>query len=308
MAFGQTTARRGGFGGTQQNNRGVGNPRQAATPPQGPGRGGDGGKPKSVWTTAATLYDPWHSCLEVQIVAEFYRTALCIKLAPVFAERRGPDDGGTGKKYNHEASSMVVLDLNEAIVLKAQLESFIGGLLAEVVIPRLETKRLVLTHAETYYDAAHPDYAAHANGLAISIEEDATDKSDGSNVVFISRQQAVVLEDGTDPVAFFSEMQALLAVIDSYIQGCARVDFGSVRLLEQGGSREEKPAGPTASMPTRRSGGLGAPASRPVGGAANAPAGGVSQSSDVSDADLGAALDGGTTAALDDVLGDVPKF
>jgi hypothetical protein len=211
---------------------------------------------------------------------------------------------------------MVVLDLNEAIVLKAQLEAFIGDDLAEVVIPRLETKRLVLTHAETYYDAAHPDSAIHANGLAVSIEEDPTDKSDGSNVVFISHQQAVLLADWEDvdktipatPVAFYPEMQALLAVIDSYIQGCARVDFGSVRLLEQGGSREEKPAGPTASMPTRRSGGLGAPASRPVGRVTNAPTGGVSQSSDVSDADLGAALDGGTTAALDDVLGDVPKF
>jgi hypothetical protein len=306
MAFGQTS-RRSGFGGTQQN-RGVGGPqRQSATPPQSSGRGGDSGKPKSTWTTATTLYDPWHSCLEVQIVAEFYRTALCIKLAPVFAERRGPEDGGSGKKYNHESASMVVLDLNEAIVLKAQLESFIGGLLAEVVVPRLETKRLVLTHAETYYDAAHPDYAAHANGLAVSIEEDATDKSDGSNVVFISRQQAVVLEDGTDPVAFFPEMQALLAVIDSYIQGCARVDFGSVRLLDQQrGAAEERAPGPTASMPMRRSGGLSAPASRPAG--VSAPAGGVSQSSDVSDADLGAALDGGTTAALDDVLGDVPKF
>ena len=65
-------------------------------------------------------------------------------------------------------------------------------------------------------------------------------------------------------------------------------------------------------MPTRRSGGLGAPASRPAASAAaaaTAESGGAStQPGDVSEAAIGAALDGATTAALDDVLGDVPRF
>ena len=304
MAFGNSQ-RRSGFGGGNQN-RGAGAPQRAASaPPQSSGRGGND-KPRSSWTTAATLYDPYHSCMEVQIVSEWYRTALCIKLAPVFAERRGPDDGGTGKKYNHEGSSMVVLDLNEAIVFKAQLEAFIAGQLAEVILPRLETKRLVLVAAETYFEPSHPEYAVHANGLALSIEDDGSDKSDPSNVVFISHQQAVTLQDDEDPVAFFPELQALLAVIDSYIQNCARVDFGSCRLLDNRGEKEERPAGPTAPMPTRRSGGLSAPASRPAAGAAAAAT--TTQAGEVSEADIGAALDGSTTAALDDVLGDVPTF
>lgn len=304
MAFGNSQRRSGFSGGNQ--NRGAGAPQRAASaPPQSSGRGGND-KPRSSWTTAATLYDPYHSCMEVQIVSEWYRTALCIKLAPVFAERRGPDDGGTGKKYNHEGSSMVVLDLNEAIVFKAQLEAFIAGQLAEVILPRLETKRLVLAAAETYFEPSHPEYAVHANGLALSIEDDGSDKSDPSNVVFISHQQAVTLQDGEDPIAFFPELQALLAVIDSYIQNCARVDFGSCRLLDNRGEKEERPAGPTAPMPTRRSGGLSAPASRPAAGAAAAAT--TTQAGEVSEAEIGAALDGSTTAALDDVLGDVPKF
>ena len=307
MAFGNSQ-RRSGFGGQ---NRGVGAPQRAASaPPQSSGRGGSGGdKPRSSWTTAATLYDPYHSCMEVQIVSEWYRTALCIKLAPVFAERRGPDDGGTGKKYNHDGSSMVVLDLNEAIVFKAQLEAFIAGQLVEVVVPRLETKRLVLAAAEIYYEQGHPEYAVHANGLGLSIEDDGSDKTEASNVVFISHQQAVTLQDGEDPVAFFPELQALLAVVDSYIQNCARVDFGSCRLLDNRGEKEERPAGPTAPMPTRRSGGLSAPASRPAAaGAAAASSAPATQAGDVSEADIGAALDGATTDALNDVLGDVPKF
>lgn len=303
MSFGNSQ-RRSGFGGQS---RGAGAAqRPASAPPQNAGRGGSGGdKPRSSWTTAATLYDPYHSCMEVQIVSEWYRTALCIKLAPVFAERRGPDDGGTGKKYNHDGSGMVVLDLNEAIVFKAQLEAFIAGQLAEVILPRLETKRLVLAAAEIYYDNTHPEYSIHANGLALSIEDDGSDKTEANNVVFISHQQAVTLEDGADPVAFFPELQALLAVIDSYIQNCARVDFGSCRLLDNRGEKEERPAGPTAPMPTRRSGGLGAPASRPVAGQAAAV---TQQSGEVSEAEIGAALDNASTAALDDVLGDVPKF
>jgi hypothetical protein len=305
--FGSNSQRRSGFGGT--GNRGVSAPQRTAPQSSGPSQGGGrGDKPRSSWTTASTLYDPYHSCMEVQIVSEWYRTALCVKLAPVFAERRGPDDGGTGKKYDHDSAAMVVLDLNEAIVFRHQLEAFINGALSEVLLARLETKRLILTPASTYYDASHPEAAAHANGMALAIEEDPTDKSDGKNVVFISRPQTVALADEGDPVVFYPELQALLAVVDSYIQNCARVDFGSVRLLDQK-QAEERPAGPTATMPTRRTGGLGAPASRPAGGQPAAQAGVVE--GNVSEADIGAALDSAAdnaADALNDVLGDIPKF
>lgn len=309
MSLGNSS-RRSGFG---SQNRGMSSPGRpaASQPPQSSGRGGrDGDKPRSSWTTASTLYDPYHSCMEVQIVSEWYRTALCVKLAPVFAERRGPDDGGTGKKYDHDNAAMVVLDLNEAIVFKAQLEAFVARQLSEIVVARLETKRMILCAAEVYYAPDHPEYAAHANGLALAIEEDPSEKSDGKNVVFISRQQAVTLCDREDaspeevaPVAFFPELQGLLAVIDSYIQNCARVDFGSVRLLENRGQSEERPAGPVAPMPTRRTGGLGAPTARP------AATGAVRTSTSVSEDDLGAALDSAVDSTnVDDVLGDIPKF
>jgi hypothetical protein len=103
--FGQSS-RRSGFGG---NSRGPSAPtRAAASAPSSQGeRSGRGDKPRSVWTTVTALYDPYHSSMEPQIVSEFYRTAFCIKLAPVFAERRGPDDGGSGKKYDHDNAAMI---------------------------------------------------------------------------------------------------------------------------------------------------------------------------------------------------------
>ena len=316
--FGQSS-RRSGFGG---NSRGPSAPTRAAAsvPSQGE-RGGRGDKPRSAWTTVTALYDPYHSSMEPQIVSEFYRTAFCIKLAPVFAERRGPDDGGSGKKYDHDNAAMIVLDLNEVIVFRHQLDSFINGQLTEVVLPRLETKRLILAPAEQYYDASHPEYSVHANGLVLEIAEDASDRSDAKSVVFISQQKTVQLQDFADeertvpaePVAFYPELQALLAAMDSFITNCARVDFSSCRLLEQRGGGEERPAGPTATMPTRRTGGLGAPAPRGTAtegsAASSGPArtGGVTQTNSVSDGDIDAALGGGE-ANLDDVLGDAPKF
>ena len=113
-----------------------------------------------------------------------------------------------------------------------------------------------------------------------------------------------------EPVAFYPELQALLAAMDSFITNCARVDFSSCRLLEQRGGGEERPAGPTATMPTRRTGGLGAPAPRGTateGSSGPARTGGVTQTNSVSDGDIDAALGGGE-ANLDDVLGDAPKF
>ena len=316
--FGQSS-RRSGFGG---NSRGPSAPtRAAASAPSQGERDGRGDKPRSAWTTVTSLYDPYHSSMEPQIVSEFYRTAFCIKLAPVFAERRGPDDGGSGKKYDHDSAAMIVLDLTEVIVFRHQLDSFINGQLAEVVLPRLETKRLILAPAEQYYDPSHPEYSVHANGLVLEIAEDASDRSDAKSVVFISQQKTVQLQDFADeertvpaePVAFYPELQALLAAMDSFITNCARVDFSACRLLEQRGGGQERQAGPTAPMPTRRTGGLGAPAPRggaTEGAAASGPTrtgGGVTQTNAVTDGDIDAALGGGD-AALDDVLGDAPKF
>lgn len=302
MATFGNSARKSGFGGSS---RGPASPGRAISqPPSSSARGG-GEKVRSTWTTATTLYDPYHSSMEVQVVAEFYRSALGLKIAPVFAERRGPDDSGSGRKYNHDEAMLVVFDLAEAIVLRAQLQAFLDGDLAEVVVPRLETKRLLFTPAATYYDANHPEAAVHANGLAVSIEEDATDRADARNVVFICRPVFLQLKDGEPEVPIYSELQALMAVIDSYIGNVARVDFGSVRLLEQ---RENAPAGPSAAMPTRRTGGLGAPAPRTGGGptaaaaeggqggaGAAAPAGGVTSSA-------------ASASDIDDVLDDAPNF
>ena len=329
MAFGNNSARRSGSGfGGGGNTRGVGRP--AAASPQSGGHGG-GDKPKATWTTCVRVYDPYHSALEVQVVSEWYRTALGIRLSPVYAERRGPDDGnaGGGKKYDYDSSAMVVLDLHEAIVFRHQLEAFIDGKLAEVTVPRLETKRLVLASGAAYFEPTHPEYALHSTGLAVSIEDDGDGKSQARTVVFISRQQTVKLADDAEPVALFPELQALLAVVDSYIGNCARVDFGSVRLIDNRDS-EPRPVGPPAPMPARRTGGLGTPARTGIqtqpqgslqGGQAKAQAesGGQVQgqpqkagqsTTQVNDADIDAAL-GGPSAegqSADDVLGDVPKF
>lgn len=301
----QTSSRRSGFGGTQQATGGQSRP----VAPDKAARGGGQDKVKSVWSTAATMYDPYHSSLEVQVVAEYFRTALCIRLSPVFAERRGPDEAGGGRKYNHDETSMVVLDLIELIVLKAQLDAFIAGELTEVVLPRLETKRLILALAETYYDESHPEYSVHANGLVLAIEEDASTRSDAKNVIFISHQQAVVLADGTEPVAFYPEIQALVVIIDSYLQNCARVDYASVRLIEGGTTATAAAAGPSATMPVRREKGGLAPATRTP--AAGTVAGNVTQTSTITDDDISDALGETRSSAgknLDDVLGDVPDF
>jgi hypothetical protein len=296
---------------------GLGAPRSTAgAVPQRPvqqtaarGTGVTNDRPRSIWQTAATLYDPWHSSMEAQVVAEFYGAKFSIKIAPVYAERRGPDEEGQGKKYNHEEASMVVFSLPEAIVFKAQLEAFLNGQLTEVVIPRLETKRLVLAPSEVYYEPSHPEYKDHANGLVLAIEEDATEKSDGKNVIFISRQQVVSLSSdaSVDPLAFFPELQALLAVLDSYVQNVARVDFASCRLLENRAQAEEKAAGPSVQAPVRRSTLAGsAPKSTP---ADSQPSNGsVTVSTTVTDNDIDSALDSATTAALDDVLGQTPEF
>ena len=263
------SARRSGLG--IGGNRGVAAPQRSAPPSsERTSRGAGGGERKSSWTTVTNFYDPYHSAMEPQIVADLYRTSLAVKLSPVFAERRGPDDGGDGKKYDRDNQLMIVMELHECMVFRHQLEAFINGQLAEVTVERGTTgKRLVLCSAGALYDASHPEYEAHAGeqtmGLALIIEQDPDGRTNGGSCVFISRLARVVLQDGADPVAFYPELQGLLAVIDSFIQNCARVDFASTRTLSfGGGEREAREPGPTATMPTRRTGGLGAPVSRPA--------------------------------------------
>ena len=314
MAFGNnTSARRSGlgFGSTS---RGMAPPARPAAPAPAE-RGGRGGERKSTWTSIASLYDPYHSAMEPQVVADFYRTSLAIKLSPVFADRRGPDDGqaGGGKKYDHDNQFMVVLDLQQIVVFKYQLEAFLMGALSEFVIERGDgSKRLVLCPATSLYDPSHPEYSLHANGMVLMIEQDPDGKTNGGNCVFISRQQAVPLADGAEPVAFYPELQALLAIVDSFVSNCARIDFASTRLLNVGAAgAEERPAGPTATMPVRRTGGLAAPTTRPAPTAALDPADNpetgaapatpsrgapMPQPGEVSDMDLSAAL------------GDTPRF
>lgn len=313
MTFPSSSSRRSGLGSNGGAPRGASN-RPAAQAPSSDRRSGGNERPRSAWTTAAAVYDPYHSSLEAQVVTEFYRSGFGMKLAPVYAERRGPDDGNTGRKYNHDAAAVVVLDLGECIVFRAQLEAFINGQLTEVVIPRGDNKRMVLCPATAYYDETHPEYEIHANGLALSVEQDASGNQEASNVVFVSRQQAVKLSDGDEEVAFFPELMALLAVIDSFIGGVARLDFSSMRLLDRGaaGGEERAPAS-TAPQPARRSGGGLGSSPTPTGSAtptratASAGAGGVTSA--VSDDDLDSALGGDAgDAALDDVLGDAPKF
>ena len=303
--LGTPSARRPGLGSPRPQQHG-GGARPAAQAPSSQ-RGGNGNERiRSVWQTIVNLYDPWHSAMALQVVAEFFEGAkFAIKLSPVFAERRGPDDDGTGRKFNYDDGATVVFSLPEAIVFRAQLDAFLAGAVTEIIIPRLDTKRLVLTSAEAFYDASHPEYADHANGLVLSIEEDATDKADAKSVIFISRQKVVDLGGG-DPVAFFPELQSLLTALDSYLSGVARVDFASCRLLGQSNNNEAKDPGPTAPQPVRRT------AAAPTAGGRTQPA----ESTESAPAPTTVASSGGIDDALGSVsdeelakaLGDTPQF
>jgi hypothetical protein len=296
---------------------------------QGPARAGGGGQAShggsegqsgKKWTSVTSFYDAWHSALEPQVVTEFFKTGLALKLSPVFPDRAGPDNSEAGKpKYDHEAAIMVVLNIQDSIMFRHQLEAFLNGSLSTVDITRGgvngPVKRILLTKAEDYYDASHPAYQDHAGGLAFSIEQEATDREVARSTVFISRPSEILLADGEEPIRFFPELQALLAVVDSYINNCARVDFGSVRLLENinSGSSEgpRQASASTTAQPVRRSGpNAGATANR-----------GPAPRTEVSDDDIGDALGGGAPRAgasstqssqpeLDDVLaGDgIPNF
>ena len=234
---------------------------------------------KNAWTSITALYDSYHSSLDLQIVADLYKTSFCLKMAPVFSQRRGPDDGGSGKKYDHENAAMVVLELPEAIRFARQLAAVIAGSLYEFTIARLETKRLVVSRAEVYYEEGTEDGAIHSGGIVFSIEEDASERGQGRNVVFISRPQLIKLADWEVPPTdenpdgvpaaeevYWPEAEAVMACVESFIQNVARVDFASTRLLNNISRRSEETNDTAAPMPTRRAGlGSGtAPVTRPA--------------------------------------------
>jgi hypothetical protein len=214
---------------------------------------------KSQWSPVISVYDNWHASLTIDIISDYFSSKLAIKLSPVYQEKRGVDEAILGvKKYNYDDTIAMVFDLPEAITFRAQLNAFIEGELAEVTIERLDTKRLFLLQSDVYYPEGDEEHEIHQNGLVIGIEEDATATKDGKAVIFISRQNVVSLKDGDDEYVFYPELQAVLAVIDSYINNIARVDYSSVRLLNQVSS-EDKPSGTSAPMPVKRtSSGMGA--------------------------------------------------
>jgi hypothetical protein len=219
-------------------------------------------EPETKWTTAASLYDPWGGVIEVQVMTEFYRTGLALKLSPVFSERAGAEPG-EGQKYNYKDYLMIVLDLPETIRFRAQLEAFASRQLARVEFVREPTaknpgKRLLLLPAEDYYGPDHPDYELNRNGLAVAIEQDMGEKTTEQQIAVICRPQELRLADDEEPFLYYPEIEAFKAIIASYVANCARVDFASVRLLEnRGGAETGRASGSSARPPPRR--GLGAP-------------------------------------------------
>jgi hypothetical protein len=267
-----------------------------SVPPSQQGGGRSGEKPKSQWTSVVSLYDEYHSVMEAVIVADLYKTSFGIKISPVFGDRRGVDAiGSTGKKYNYDDSFIVVFDLSETIILKEQLFAFMNNALSEVIIPRLETKRVILTRAEVFYPEDTEEYEEHKKGLVISIEEDETEKTNGRNVIFISRPISITLEDGQPAIQIHPEFQALLTVIDSYLQNVARVDFASCRILLSNTESTGASSGMSAPQPKRVA------ASSSTGGFNR----GATRQSPVK---APAKSDDDIDSAIDDVLGDVPSF
>ena len=326
------------FGNTRRSS-GAGFASRAPQRPGGSAVGGGGNssrpsagnpheRPRNQWTTITTMYDPYHSSLEPTVVSEMYKTSFCIKLAPVFSQRVGPDDGGTGKKYDHDNAVMVVFELSESIGILRQLHALLNGELYEFTVARLETKRVIFTRAEVYYDESHPDTAVHQGGIVIAIEEDPSDKNDGRSVVFISRPQFLKVRDwaeqtqaeidaGTPPQpaedeVFYPELTALVASLESYVNNIARVDFSSQRLLANT-ERAERSTDTAAPMPTRRGGGLAAPTGTRTGvtpprPTASAPAQSTSTGM-MNEADIDGLLGGGTgDDDLDAALGETNKF
>ena len=338
MAFGQGGARRssgGSFGGRSSG----GNAPQRGGQGGGGGQGGAQERNRSVWHSALSLYDPFFSALDVIVVSDFYKSSLGLKLAPVFDDRRGNDDAGpgAGKKYDHDNTMSVVLELHELVCVRHQLESFINGQLSEFIIPRGDFKRVVFGRAESYFDVNHPEHELHAGGLVMSVEEDATERLQARNMIFVSRPKEVILRDFEDdgvtaaePAWFYPEMMALLALVDSYIGNVARVDSAAVRYLldrDRTPQADDRAPSPVVSAPVRRTTGVAAtptataPAAARPGLAVTRPATGLgarpaartgAAAAPAQSAGIDSALDAIDNAVtdvdLDSVLGDAPKF
>jgi hypothetical protein len=177
-----------------------------------------------------------------------------------------------------------------------QLEAYMTGTLTEVTVERGNSrgigKRILLTKPEEFYGPDDEGFDLHKGSLVLTIEQDASDKEAARSVIFFSRPKPLILEDDGLPLEIFIEFETLRSALQSYIGNCARLDFGSIRLL--GGSPgEERRGGVSAAMPVRRSGLAGASVSQP---SSDAPAirgiGAPRPSSPVRDTDIETALGG----------------
>jgi hypothetical protein len=259
-------------------------------------QGGRGSKTK--WTDVARLYDPYHSALDIQVVADLNRADLCLRLNPVYAGKAGPVSDAGERKYNYDENVLLVMSLQEVLEFRHRLGAFMNGALAEVVQVREGVaKQLVLARAESYFPDDAAALALHAGGLVLSIEQFAEAKGGERTVVFISRPKEILLSDdpAAEPIVFHPEFEAILAVLDSYVGNVARVDFASCRLLDGRAGSAQAPTGGSAPQPIRRSAG-----GAPQRGLAAAAQGG--QAAGATDTDIESALGSpGGAAAGDDM-------
>ena len=118
MSFPGTNQRRFNAGGAPAS--------PSARPPRDGGDGG--GEKKSKWTTVGCFYDPWHASLEPQVLTEWFKTGLGLKVAPVFPDRAGSEPGAAGTpKYDHDSAVMLLLKLEEVLTFRYQLAAFLSG-------------------------------------------------------------------------------------------------------------------------------------------------------------------------------------
>lgn len=233
-------------------------------------RGSQQERQADTWTPAVTIYDPWFSSVEFVVVSSQYASKLALRFAPVFANKAGPVDASSagGQKYNREAQLTILLSLTEVIQLQLQLRAFMAGTLSEFVITR-EKKTLSFFPSGLLFSEGTPEHAEHGNGLAISLEQQADERSAGGTITFISRATSVPLADPSDTSDGLSwmciEMMAATSVIDSFVANCARVDFAGVRHQLQSSRTENSQADTTTvPQPTRRNAPPVASAAAPV--------------------------------------------
>jgi len=252
MAFGQQNRRfAGGSNFGRGGNNQSGPSRSGGQREPGNDNGGDRQK-ASKWGTICRLYDPWHSSMEPNLISEWIGTTFVIKLAPVFGEQRGPENEAGVPKYDHQNAATFAIKMDQLIVARLQLDAFMAGQMQTCEINTgAPGKRIILCRAEEYYEEGHPEFAEHAGGMALSIEQDATERDDARSVVFISRPRTVDLGEG-GTVMLYPEFQVLLEAMNSTLANFARVDFNSCRLLENGSQGNSRPTGAVAPQPMRR--------------------------------------------------------